>query len=58
MDLETEVTLQDVLAEKSLFLRLLDGFEHAGLRQAIFTADIDVAFAGAHGITGDESWLR
>src|SRR4051812_40048601 len=47
----------DVVAEKALGVRIVDGLLHDGKQVAIFAADIDVSLLRAHCETGDDNAL-
>src|SRR6266540_2482223 len=51
MNVEVEIGVEDVLAEETIFLCLFDRMLQAAIGKSVFTADIDITFICAEGIT-------
>ncbi len=52
-DREVETRAEDILAEKTKLVSLLDREGHVFDRQGIFLSDVDIALVGADGIRAD-----
>ena len=58
LDIKGKAGAEDILAQKAVFPRLLDGDLQAVNGDGIFGADVDVALVGADGIAGDGHGLQ
>src|SRR5690349_11991231 len=53
MNMKIEIGIKNVFAEETVLLSLLNRVLQAAIGETIFTPDVDIAFIGSEGITGN-----